>query len=70
MKEFRWCPPKHHDRSTSAGGDAEGGRLDQRDGDAELDRGHARDKHDGGEERGELNRLHVLTSSSRLLDAR
>jgi hypothetical protein len=51
------------------GDDAER-QFDQCDGDAELDGGHARDEHDGGENGGELNRLHGDTSTSRLLDVR
>jgi hypothetical protein len=51
------------------GGDPEC-QLDQRDGDPEFDRGHARDQHGGGKDGGELNRLHVGTSTSRLLDVR
>ena len=41
-----------------AGNDAER-ELDERDGDAELDREHARDENHCGENCGELNRLHV-----------
>ena len=40
------------------GDDAER-QLDQRNGDAELDRDHRRDEHDGSEDRGKLNWAHA-----------
>jgi hypothetical protein len=45
-------------------------QLDQGDGNPELDRGYARDEHDGSEDGSELNGLHDMTSTSRLFDVR